>query len=95
MFSFFKRAPPPVERANKVCSSQRSGEGPSPPATVPQAVECSDDSAWQDWEDSSLALDSQMQPLEVSRTVRDRQEEVISQFDDLDPFSSVRKAKRK
>ena len=93
MFGFFKRSPPPAKRPIKANSSSRVKETPTEPATLPQAIERSDDSAWQDWEDSEMLITSQLQPLDPSKTVHDRNKEAPSQFGDLDPFASLRSKK--
>ncbi len=57
---------------------------------VPEVVEGNDHTDWDLWEDSVIALDSQMQSLGPSAKSYARKE-APSQLDDLDVFSRVGK----
>jgi hypothetical protein len=96
MFEFFKRlfapAPsPPTRPAKSRSRSSRAFEPVVPGAIpVPQVVEGNDHTDWDLWEDSVLALDSQMQSLSPSAKIY-ASKATPSQYDDLDVFSRVGK----
>jgi hypothetical protein len=96
MFNLFKRllgrdaAPltrPAKSRSrnNKVFEPALRGALP-----VPEVVEGNDHTDWDLWEDSVIALDSQMQSLSSSAKIHARKD-ASSQFDELDVFSRVGK----
>ena len=58
---------------------------------VPEVVEGNDHTDWDLWEDSVIALDSQMQSLSPSAKKIYARKDAPSQFDDLDVFSRVGK----
>ena len=93
MFNFFKRAAVPEVKPRPRQAVTRSDASlvPAEPAPLPQVIEGNDESDWATWEDSAAFLDSQMQPLTASETVYLRERDTPSQFQDSDPFSSIRK----
>jgi hypothetical protein len=96
MFNFFKRLlgrdPVPLTRPAKSRSRNKVFEpalrGALP---VPEVVEGNDHTDWDLWEDSVIALDSQMQSLSPSERKIHSKKDASSQFDDLDVFSRVGK----
>jgi hypothetical protein len=63
-------------------------------APLPEVVaEGNTQADWSAWEDSCMALDSQMQDIVPQNRVfvRDAQPSQLSQFDDVDAFASVRR----
>jgi hypothetical protein len=97
MFNFFKRllgpAPAPPKRpARRVSSKRNTASEPVVRGAIPapEVVEGNDHTDWDLWEDSVIALDSQMQSLGPSAKNYARKE-APSQFDDLDVFSRVGK----
>ena len=99
MFNFFKRLlgrePAPLTRAAK-SRSPRTNRAVEPivraAIPVPEVVEGNDHTDWDLWEDSVIALDSQMQSLSPSeKKIYDRKDASSSQFDELDVFSRVGK----
>jgi hypothetical protein len=97
MFNFFKRLlgrePTPVTRPVK--SRPRNNKAFEPvmraALPVPEVVEGNDHTDWDLWEDSVIALDSQMQSLSPSEKKIYAKKDTPSQFDDLDVFSRVGK----
>jgi hypothetical protein len=101
MFEFFKKlvgqnAEPvrtPTKRSRK---SRRPTEyDPGEPSALPEVVEGNDHTDWALWQES---VNSQLQP--VSRSAADSRfqnsgqsqfQSTISDYDELDPFSSVKK----
>jgi len=59
------------------------------PLPVPEVRESHDESAWDDWENSKMELDSRMGPLSAFDSVKVR-DESPSHHGDLDPFAGVR-----
>ena len=96
MFNFFKRllgpAPAPPTRQAKSRSTNSRAYEPVVRAAlpVPEVVEGNDHTDWDLWEDSVIALDSQMQSLGPSARSCARKE-APSQLDDLDVYSRVGK----
>lgn len=107
MFGWFKRAskaPPakaaaarrstsaPAAPAKKDAGARPPPFLPSGPAALPEVVgEGNTEAEWSQWEDSVMALDSQMQELVPSQRIYVRDTRP-SKLDDLpDAFSSVRR----
>ena len=93
MFNFFKRsAPPPVKPATR---SARPSAPPAAPAlahdpvSVPEVQEGNEHTDWALWEDSVMVLDSQLQGLTPSARIYERVKEGPSEYQDIDPFSSI------
>lgn len=93
MFNFFKRAAILRAKPGPRQAVARSSASlvPAEPAPLPQVLEGNEESDWAMWEDSVAFLDSQMHPLAASETVYLREEGRPSQFQDIDPFSSIGK----
>jgi hypothetical protein len=97
MFNFFKRLlgsePAPLTRPAKSRSRKSRAIEPVVPGAipVPEVVEGNDHTDWDLWEDSVIALDSQMQSLSPSERKIHSKKDASSQFDDLDVFSRVGK----
>lgn len=100
MFDWLKRrvsaAPsrPEAKPARKTAPAANMPVPAAPPFAasmpLPEVVgEGNTQADWSQWEDSVLALDSQMQDLMPSSRVYARDTQP-SQLDDIDPFSSVR-----
>jgi hypothetical protein len=100
LVNFFMRlvglAPkPPTRPARRMSTSKRNTasepfvRGAIP---APEVVEGNDHTDWDLWEDSVIALDSQMQSLSPSENkLYAAKDAASSQFDDLDVFSRVGK----
>lgn len=93
MFNFFKRsAPPPVNPATR---SPRQSAPPAAaalahdPVSVPEVQEGNEHTDWALWEDSVMVLDSQLQGLTPSARIYERVKERPSEYQDIDPFSSI------
>jgi len=93
VFNFFKRptVPEVKPRPRQVATPAGAPPIPAERAPVPPTLEGNELSDWALWEDSVAALDSQLQPLAPSETVRLRGEDTPSQLQDIDPFSSIGK----
>jgi len=99
MFDFFKRLlgrePTPQARPAKTRSKPRNRRPIDPvmraALPVPEVIEGNDHTDWDLWEDSVMALDSQMQSLGPSGKKIYARKDAPSQFDDLDVFSRVGK----
>jgi hypothetical protein len=99
MFNWLKRrasAPsnpkPPAARKPAPVAHKPAAAAPPFAASMPlpEVVgEGNTQADWSQWEDSMMALDSQMQDLMPSARVYARDTRP-SQLDDIDPFSSVR-----
>ncbi len=95
MFNFFKRAKPkpPVVKKNRRSGASSSNLHDDFPeeSQLPDIVEGNSQTDWDLWETSAMALDSQMQPLSPTASVRLKDEKEHSQFDELPPdaFSSI------
>lgn len=92
MFEFLKRPPtPPAKPARRRKSAKPAGaaEAGIEPVPVPEVTEGSEQSDWALWEDSVVALDSQMQSLGPSS--RSFPDTAPTGFDELDPFARVTK----
>ena len=97
MFNFFKRlfgrepTPPTRPAKSRPRKNGRSSQSCVQPLPVPEVVEGNDHTDWDLWEDSVIALDSQMQSLSPSERKIYARKDAPSQFDDLDVFSRVGK----
>ena len=98
MFRFFKRsAPAPTKAAPKPTvrkpTATRSVADPALPEqpSLPEVVEGNEHTDWALWEDSVMAMDSQMQDLSPSVKIYERDKQTPSEFQDIDPFSRVGK----
>jgi hypothetical protein len=98
LFSFFLRlvglAPKPQTRpARRRSKNRNTASEPVVPGAIPapEVVEGNDHTDWDLWEDSVVALDSQMQSLSPSEKKIYGKKQAPSQFDDLDVFSRVGK----
>ncbi|AMO25092.1 hypothetical protein GCM10027034_04610 [Ramlibacter solisilvae] len=94
MFSFFKKSPPagraPTRPAPQSRPARAARPAPLEPPPVGEVTEGNTEADWSAWESSMMELDSQMGDLPQSARIQDRNAK-SSQFDDLDPFESVRK----
>ena len=98
MFDFFKRLlgrepTPPTRPAREQAQKQNRAIEPVMRGAipVPEVIEGNDHTDWDLWEDSVIALDSQMQSLGPSERKIHARKDAPSQFDDLDVFSRVGK----
>lgn len=96
MFKFLRRsaAPAPARPAptRRAAAKSRAAEaGPLAPAELPAVTEGNEQSDWALWEDSVVALDSQMQSLGPSPSGYGKLEVSSDYQDDFDAFSRVRK----
>lgn len=106
MFTWLKRraaapAPKPMRQAAPVRKPASSAPRPdsrhprfADTAPLPEVVaEGNTQADWSMWEDSVMALDSQMQDLMPQNRVyvRDTGPSQLSQLDDIDAFASVRR----
>jgi hypothetical protein len=84
-------APAPIRTRAPVRrpAARLSRPAPLGPAAVPEITEGNDEKDWALWEDSVVAMDSQMQPL--GGRASGYQSLASSQFDDLDAFARVGK----
>jgi hypothetical protein len=100
MFKFLKTAtgwggkpaaPPRATTANKPVPrrARPTGAGMFDPLPVPEVNESHDDSAWDEWENSKMELDSRMGPLSAFDSVKVK-DASPSRHGELDPFASVR-----
>lgn len=87
MFKMFKRPAAPAAQPQRPAGRAQPSALPEAPP-VGDVVEGNLESDWALWENSVFQIDSQLQPLEPSASVKDRTAP-SSQFDALDPFSSV------
>ena len=92
MFNFFKRSAPPP--ANSATRSPRQSSPPvaalaDDPVSVPEVQEGNEHTDWALWEDSVMVLDSQLQSLTPSARIYERVKERPSEYQDIDPFSSI------
>ena len=103
MFGWLKKreSAPPSTSAKKETPARRSAAGAAVAPALPTAFqdttplpevlgEGNTQADWGAWEDSMTALDSQLQSILPSDRVYVR-ETRPSQFDELDPFASVRR----
>lgn len=81
---------PPV-RAKETSAYSRPGFLDRLP--VPEVNESCDESVWDEWEHSSMQLDSRMGGLSAHDSVKVKSG-TLSQAGELDPFDSVRKKRR-
>lgn len=102
MFNPFKRSQPtpdklkakstaPHRKPNGAGSSSRPTLPVLQESALPEVQEGNDVTDWALWEDSVMALDSQMQNLTPSARIYEREKERPSEYQDIDPFSSVSK----
>ncbi|MCM2253109.1 MAG: hypothetical protein NDJ19_12180 [Ramlibacter sp.] len=96
MFKFLKRsaAPEPTTPAPTRRAAAKSRAAEAAPLALPQlpeVTEGNEQSDWALWEDSVVALDSQMQSLGPSPSGYGKLEACSDYQDDLDAFSRVRK----
>ena len=102
MFKIFKRSSPapasrqakPVPKpAARQATSSRNDVAPLLPeeSAPPEVVEGNEHTDWALWEDSVMALDSQMQDISPSARIYERDKQTPSQFQDIDPFSRINK----
>ena len=103
MFKWFKRKVPPEVDSTfprpAPARHKRAASSPVPDHTVPDKLpevvaEGNTQADWSMWEDSMTALDSQMQGLPPDSRIQVRDTRP-SKLDDLDPFASVSKKRRK
>lgn len=90
MFKFLKRAPTPPAKPARRRKTTKAGSGADSridSAPLPEVTEGNEQSDWALWEDSMVALDSQMQSLGPSS--RNFPDTAPTGFDELDPFSRV------
>jgi len=64
------------------------------PLPVPEVSESHDESAWDEWENSKMELDSRMGPLSAFDSVKVKGDGAPSRQGDLDPFAGVRTRKK-
>ena len=82
---------PAATAPGRVDTHARHGPRFAEPAPLPEVVaEGNTQADWSVWEDSVMALDSQMQELPPSNSVYVRDTRP-SQLDDIDAFASVRR----
>ena len=99
MFNLFKRSPPPSERLaaknpRRVSSKAALGATTAaelPESALPEVQEGNEQTDWALWEDSVLVMDSQLQGLTPSSRIYERVKEQPSEYQDIDPFSGIRK----
>lgn len=101
MFSFFKRPASKPAKVNAKASAKPaprhdSSQRDSVPELaeeplLPEVVEGNEHSDWALWEDSVMALDSQMQSLTPTANIYEKDSQAPSEFQDIDPFSRVSK----
>jgi hypothetical protein len=88
-------APPPARTRARPRPNDRGPAANPPraasfaPAPVPEVIEGNDEKDWALWEDSVVALDSQMQPLGGRASAY--QSLLPSQYDELDAYARVGK----
>ena len=109
MFKFLKRlvaptpTPTPTPAPAPMAQRNRGAQNPAArprgrdaslgvPVPVPEVVEGNEETDWALWEDSMAALDSQKQALAARASDYDKL--TPSQYDEADPFASVRKRDR-
>ena len=91
MFKFLKRSVvPDVRRAppRKSARKSESAEVSTEPAALPEITEGNEQSDWALWEDSVIALDSQMQSLGPSSRFTENAG-TPSDYQDIDAFARV------
>lgn len=104
MFNLFKKKRPAPEKPTKAATRHEPAKAtaslprplplPLQQAALSEVQEGNDVSDWALWEDSVNVLDSQMQGLTPSARIYERVKEQPSEYQDIDPFSSVnRKSK--
>ncbi len=102
MFNLFKRSPPPDKAVAKIPRRESSKaaaattldeslEHASAGLALPEVQEGNEQTDWALWEDSVSVLDSQMQGLAPSSRIYERVKERPSEYQELDPFSSISK----
>lgn len=101
MFKFFKRSPPAASKPSATASDSSRGRRRQSPTvatrdfsdTVPvsEVMEGNEPTDWALWEDSMAVLDSQMQSLTPSARIYTREQEPVSQYQELDPFAGIGK----
>lgn len=99
MFNLFKRSPPggekPTARTPRRDPAKAAQAPQAPPPlpepALPEVQEGNEPTDWALWEDSVMALDSQMQGLTPSARIYERVKEQPSEYQDIDPFSGISK----
>ncbi|MDQ6881344.1 MAG: hypothetical protein M3150_04540 [Pseudomonadota bacterium] len=99
MFNLFKRSPPPPERPGAQNPRRVSPKAVTaataavelPELALPEVQEGNEQTDWALWEDSVLVMDSQLQGLTPSSRIYERLKEPPSEYQDIDPFSSISK----
>jgi hypothetical protein len=101
MFNPFKKSSPPPQRPKARAAPRDTGKPAASSASpfplplrepaLPEVQEGNDVTDWALWEDSVLVMDSQMQGLTPSARIYEREKERPSEYQDIDPFSSVHK----
>lgn len=100
MFKFLKTATgwgaKPAARTRPAATKQPAARrtratapGMFDPLPVPEVRESHDESAWDDWENSKMELDSRMGPMSAFDSVK-LKDESPSRHGELDPFAGVR-----
>jgi len=105
MFNLFKRSTAPAAKSPAKNAVKAAPQKPTStpevalpedhqgPAALPEVVEGNEHTDWALWEDSMTALDSQMQSLNPSARIYEKDKRIPSQFQELDSdaFSKVNK----